>query len=854
MLDGWRCACERGHDTMPEEMRQTIDRLETLVQRLEQSQTAGTTRNDPALLEEISDCVRALRGQNDWTQSLVDHAFDAFVAVNEAGNIVRWNRRAERIFGHARADAMGAPLVDLAVAEPDREYGAEEIVAAVSGNADTKRRLDLTGLRADGAMFPVEMLLLPPVDMGHTRRMGLFVRDVTAEHRSVQALHESESLYMSLVDNLPIHVARKNLDGQITYANRSFCELLGLDEDEILGKTDHQLFPDEVADKYRGDDLWVIETGKVFVDVEENPAGGQTRYYEVRKTPVRGKAHKIVGVQLIFWDVTQRTEAQRALREAKEAAEAASRAKSEFVANVSHEIRTPMNAIIGMTEMLLNMEVTESQRDYLSMVRDAGETLLALVNDVLDFSKIEAGRLELNSEPFDLAESLGTTMKTLAMRAHGKDIEFVFRVAPDVPPVVVGDALRLRQIIVNLVGNAIKFTEEGEIALFVEGDNRTDKKEDRDDPAADQVVLSFRVVDTGIGIPDDVRSQIFGAFEQADSSTTRRYGGTGLGLAIASQLVRAMDGQINVESKVGQGSTFRFTATFGMAPSQPKRDKQVLARLAGKRTLVVDDNTTNRQTVSELLAQYGMHVAQSASGAGAVEQCANASARGEPFDLVIADIGMPNITASELVAGMRASRQPSPKIIVMTTGVSEGDLELFQKMDVTARLLKPVKRSELFDAVARTILGIQLATEQARVEAPGDDGSALRSLHILVAEDSPVNQKLASGLLQRDNHRVTIANNGREAVLATKNQSFDLVLMDVQMPEMDGIEATALIREMEQSTGTHLPIIAMTAHAMPGDRERCLQAGMDGYVSKPIRVKELYREIGLFVTGSPKRT
>ncbi len=639
-----------------------------------------------------------------------------------------------------------------------------EIAIAVAGSTETTQRIDVTGLRADGTPFPLEMLLLPPVDFGHERRMGVFVRDITAEHRSLQALHESESLYISLVDNLPVHVARKDLDGHITYANRSFCELLELDESEILGKTDHQLFPKEVADKYWGDDLWVIETGKVFVDVEENPAGGRSRYYEVRKTPVRSKANKIVGVQLIFWDVTQRTEAQQALRQAKEAAESASRAKSEFVANVSHEIRTPMNAIIGMTEMLLNTEVTETQRDYLSMVRDSGETLLALVNDVLDFSKIEAGKLQLNPEPFELLENLGTTMKTLAMRAQGKDIEFVFRVARDVPPVVVGDALRLRQIIMNLVGNAIKFTEEGEIVLFVDRAPPGEQSHDGGTQIIGQIELRFRVVDTGIGIPDAVRDQIFDAFEQADSSTTRRYGGTGLGLAITTQLVRAMHGHIDVESKVGQGSTFRFTCAFGVGPPLPGLDQEVLDQLAGQSILIVDDNAANREMLGELIEQLGMRTTQADGGNDALRQCRETSARGEAFDLVITDLEMPELTGYELVAAIRQTMRPDPKIIVMTPGVRRGDLEWCQEMDVSAHLLKPVKRSELQDAMVRTLLGISIArrrpkqgTAKDKVSDTEKDTADLHSLHILVAEDSPVNQKLAAGLLERQNHRVTIA-------------------------------------------------------------------------------------------------
>lgn len=670
--------------------------------------------------------------------------------------------------------------------------------------------------------------------------------------RSVQALHESESLYSSLVENLPIHVARKDLNGQITYANQSFCELLGLNPLQVIGQTDHDLFPAEVADKYRGDDLWVIETGKVFEDVEENPASGIMRYYEVRKTPVRSDSDHIVGVQIIFWDVTQRIQTQQALREAKETAESANRAKGNFVANVSHEIRTPLNAVIGMTEILLNTDVDESQRDYLSMVRDSGETLLALINDVLDFSKIEAGRLELDPVPFDLVESLGTTMKTLAVRAQSKSVEFVFRVATDVPSMVIGDALRLRQVIVNLVGNAIKFTEKGEITLTVdlggeEKNNQRQVDEPEDSNHAKQqndedVVLRFRVADTGIGIPPDVSGQIFDAFEQADSSTTRRYGGTGLGLAITSQLVKAMRGEIHVESTVDVGSCFEFSAEFGLPTEQPQPFSH---DLAGQRVLVVDDNQTNREMIYELISQSGATVVCAESGEVGLAKFNDAKNATQEFHLVVTDIAMPDMSGYELVKQVREENRPEPKVIVMTSGIGRDDMAWCRKMEVSAHLLKPIKRSELFDAVERTLVGN--ATQPIHLGNVQSNEQELRSLKILVVEDSPVNQKLAIGLLERENHRVSLANNGHEAVLAYKSQTFDLVLMDIQMPKVDGLEATKLIREMEQDSGKRVPIIAMTAHALPRDRARCMEAGMDGYVTKPIRVNELYRELEPFL-------
>ncbi len=661
--------------------------------------------------------------------------------------------------------------------------------------------------------------------------LATHVRDT---HHTVRALHETESLYSSLVENLPIHVARKDLDGKFTYANESFCDLIGLTLSETIGKTDHDLFPKSVADKYRSDDLWVIETGKVFECVEENPAGGQTRYYEVRKTPVRINNGHIVGIQIIFWDVTHRVQAQTALRDAKEAAEAANRAKTDFVANISHEIRTPLNAIIGMTEILLNTEVDVAQQDYLSMVRDSGETLLSLINDVLDFSKIEAGKLELDPVSFDLHEVLGTTMKTLAVRAKSDTVELVLRMAPDVPRVVIGDALRLRQIVVNLIGNAIKFTEAGEIGLSVACQSID----------GDDIVLHFRATDTGIGMPEEIRKVIFGAFEQADSSTTRRYGGTGLGLAITSRLVAAMEGTITVESVVNEGSCFEFTTRLRLPSEQPKAPMMNVKRC---RVLVVDDNRSNRENISEMITYFGATAVAATGGDHALEVFKDSVKANEPFHLVITDIAMPNMSGYELIESLcDQSLQQPPQFIVMNPHLGRGDLERCRELGVAGHLLKPVKRSELRDALQRTVANSSSkAPSPDREDLQAERRRQLRSLNVLVAEDTLVNQKLAIGLLERENHHVTVVNNGREAVDAIKAPNhFDVILMDVHMPIVDGLEATRQIREFEATTtGRRIPIIAMTARAMHDDREKCLSEGMDGYITKPIRVETLEHEL-----------
>ena len=773
----------------------------------------------------------ALKESEERYRNIFENSVVGFFQSTPQGRFVRVNPAFSRMLAYDSPDDLVASISDIAtqyyVDSQDRARYRE--ILRENGKVEN---FEFRVRRKDNSHIWVSNSTLAHFDdEGKVIRYEGIALDITNRKQAEAALTESEEKYRNLVHNAQVGLGRTRIsDGKVLECNDKMAQMFGYEDRETFMKEY------VVSEKY-------VDPGTREQMLEEIQKTGVVRDKVVR---FYRKDGTIVWIRFdtqifpdkgymedVVIDVTDQKMAEQALQTAKEAAELANQAKSDFLANMSHEIRTPMNAIMGMTELILGTDLTADQREDLETVMKSSESLMSIINDILDFSKIEAGHFQIEKIPFDLYTTVENVAEMMAVKAREKAIELIYRVKPDVSTRLIGDPGRLRQIMVNLIGNAIKFTEHGAVTIEVETEAET----------GDSVSLHFLVTDSGIGIPAEKIETIFESFSQADGSITRKYGGTGLGLTITKQIVEVMDGRIWVESVEGKGSRFHFTARFD--PDRAETVQPSVKRgmdLSGVKALIVDDNQTNRMVFQEMGALWGLISDEASTGKQALKMIQQAFDSGLPYQLILLDYQMPEMNGFEVAKEIKA--RPSGKalgIIVLTSSGQKGDSVKCREIGISGYLPKPVKESELLDTI-KMVLGAD-EREKAPIITRFNVQEARRRFNILLAEDNVVNQKLATKMMEKRGHQVVVASNGQEAVALYGREDFDIILMDVQMPELDGYGATRKIRRQEEETRAHVPIIAMTAHTMKGDKEKCLAAGMDDYTAKPINFEKLFQLI-----------
>ncbi len=805
-----------------------------------------------AVIEPMNRMNRDLRESESNLFATLHSIGDGVISCDSSGRITNLNAVAQTLTGWDLNQALGRPVDEIfRIIDSQTGRKVDSPTARTLRGGVTVHLDDHTALISrDGTERQIDDSCAPIRDAnGNLLGAVLVFRDVTEEYHRREELKASDERFAQIAEVSGEMIWEVDTQGVYTYVSQASLHLLGYTPDEMIGKMAfYELHPEEGRESFKKSAFAIFDAKNVFKNVENVAQGknGDEVIVITNGVPMLNPDGSLKGYRGSDLDITARKKVEQELirtnKNLEEAnarannlaaeAEKANAAKSEFLANMSHEIRTPMNGIIGMTEVALNTNLSNEQQEYLGAVLTSAEAMMIIINDILDFSKIEAGKIDLSYTEFNLHELIEETINTLAVSLQKNNtVEISCLVNKGVPERVIGDPVRFRQIITNLVGNSIKFTERGFVNLTVEPESFSEGL----------VNLLFCVSDTGIGIEPGKLDKIFQPFEQADSSTTRRYGGTGLGLTIVSRLVQLMNGRIWVESEPGKGSSFYFTAQFGYLSGEAsdKQPEQV-QRLKNVKALIVDDNPINRLILVQTFTQWGMQATEATGSEQAMELLEAARRDHSPFEVMMLDVQMPGLDGYQFVEYL--NRNPGlfdGSVIIMTSSHSPDDALRCTELNIAGYLAKPIKRTQLLDEL-NLVLGKHKTHEFKFVSDHGiQDSSGSRPLRILVAEDNPISQKFVEVALKKAGHSLVTVTNGKQAVEAVEKQPFDLVLMDVQMPEMDGFEATSLIRRYESLTGKSIPIVAMTANAMKGDREKCLQAGMDDYLSKPVKVKEL---------------
>jgi two-component system sensor histidine kinase/response regulator len=803
--------------------------------------------------------AEALQESEERFSGAFEHAPIGVALVSPEGRWLKVNRALCELVGYSEAELLTLTFQDITHPE-DLKIDLENVRRVIAGDISSYQ-MEKRYVHARGHFVTV-LLSVSLVRDGQDQPRYFIaqIQDITSRKQTENALRESNQKFQQLADNITDAFWIRSPDmREVHYISPAFERIWGRSVESLYANPQKWVEFTLPADRERVLAVFAALTGDTpSLDVEYRIVrpDGEIRWIRARGFQVRDAAGKLIRLTGIVTDITERQRASEALqtsleeisrtnraleaeiverKHAEDVAEAANRSKSEFLANMSHEIRTPMNGVIGMTELALGTDLSVEQREYLDMVKKSAESLLTVINDILDFSKIEAGQLALEAIPFDLHDSVTTAVKLLATRAHAKGLELAYEIRRDVPTALIGDPSRLRQVITNLMGNAIKFTERGEVVLTVEAETQT----------TGEATLRFSVSDTGIGIPPEQQEAIFKPFIQADGSTTRRYGGTGLGLAISTTLVTLLGGRIWLESEPGTGSTFHFTVRFDLQTVSAGATSKAAQTtdLLDMPVLVVDDNRVNRRILETMLTHWHMRPVLVESGREGLAVMQNSKTSGSPIPLVLIDAQMPDMDGFTMAEAIQKdSELAGTRLLMLTSSGRQGDGARCRALGIAGYLMKPISEPELLEGIL-AVLGMPSdGSDRLEVITRHSLRESRRTLRILLAEDNKVNQLVAARLLEKRGHTVVVVATGREALAALddrRSSGFDLILMDMQMLEMDGLEVTRIIRSRETSSGNHLPIIAMTAHVMDGDEQRCLAAGMDGYVSKPIRAEQL---------------